>query len=346
MAAKREQLIKEFLKTNDVAHYERHPITSDASFRSYERLIDGENVLILMNAPPPKEDVRPFINIDNYLIRRGFTAPKIYAQDEKNGFLLLEDLGDDSFTKVLSGDSSLSDELSEKELYTEAVDVLIQLGRSTLPSNMPGYNDVLLMEECKLFTEWYLPYVDGLGDISDKAKEYAELWQGLLEHPKVAEDVVVLRDYHADNLMWLPERIGVERVGLLDFQDAVIGSPVYDLVSLLEDARRDVNEETVKMAKSHYLNERKSIDRDLFEAHYAILAAQRNCKIIGIFARLAVRDNKERYLKYLPRVWKHLEKGLEHPVLEPLKQWMDTTLPKSKRKVSSFITPEKEYAIA
>jgi hypothetical protein len=346
MTTKRERLIKEFLAEHNVSHYDRHPLNSDASFRSYERLVHEDKSLMLMNAPPPKENVRPFVNIDNYLNRRGFSAPIIHAQDEINGFLLLEDFGDDSFTKVLSGKSALSSSVSEEKLYTAAVDVLIQLGRSTLPANTPGYNDILLMQECELFTQWYLPNVEGLGDLKERKKHYGEIWKKLFDTPQVTDGVVVLRDYHADNLMWLPERVGVERIGLLDFQDAVIGSPVYDLVSLLEDARRDVKQETVECAKSHYLDERKMLDEDLFEANYAILAAQRNCKIIGIFARLAVRDNKPRYLNYLARVWKHLERDLEHPALEPLKIWMDATLPKSKRKVASFIIPKKERAIA
>jgi aminoglycoside/choline kinase family phosphotransferase len=344
MTTKRERLIKAFLAESNTEHFERQPLHCDASFRSYERLVHEDHTLILMNAPPPKEDVRPFINIDNYLVRRGFSAPIIHAQDEENGFLLLEDFGNHSFTKVLAEETELS--VSEEKLYIAAVDVLIQLGRSTLPANTPGYNDVLLMQECELFTKWYIPNVDGLGDLKERIGHYNEIWQKLFEAPKVTDDVVVLRDYHADNLMWLPERVGVERVGLLDFQDAVIGSPVYDLVSLFEDARRDVHPKTVEIAKAHYLQERKMLDEEVFEANYAILAAQRNCKIIGIFARLAVRDNKPRYLSYLARVWRHLEKDLEHPALEPLKIWMDATLPKSKRKASSFIIPEKECAIA
>lgn len=346
MTTKRESLIRSFLAENGLNEAKRFPLKSDASFRGYERLQDGDKKFMLMDAPPPEEDVRPFINIGNYLIRRGLSAPIIYAQDEKNGFLILEDLGNDSFTNVLSGKSDLSNDCTELELYTAAIDVLIQLDRSTLPSNTPGYNDELLIQECELFTKWYLPNIEGLEDIKERKQQYLEIWQKLLKYPKVSEDVVVLRDYHADNLMWLPGRIGVERVGLLDFQDAVIGSPVYDLVSLLEDARRDVSEDTVNSVIDHYLNERKAINPDLFSAQYAIIAAQRNCKIIGIFARLAIRDNKTRYLGYLARVWKHLESDLEHPALESLKIWMDATLPQSKRKSSSFITNEKEHKIA
>jgi hypothetical protein len=346
MVTKRERLIRSFLESQKLSHARREPLSSDASFRRYERIYDGDNVTLLMDAPPPKEDVRPFVHIDNYLRRRGFNAPEIYAQDEENGFLLLEDFGYDSYTNVLSGKSKLSSEYTEQELYEAAIDVLIQLGRSTLPAETPGYNDELMIQECELFTHWYMPNIRGMDDVEDRQKRYINIWKKLLETPKVTDDVVVLRDYHADNLMWLPNRIGVQRVGLLDFQDAVIGSPVYDLVSLLEDARRDVSPETVKATLDHYLNERKSLDEDQFMAHYSIIAAQRNCKIIGIFARLAIRDGKHRYLDYLSRVWKHLEHDLKHPVLEPLKIWMDATIPKSKRKASELIVPENEAALA
>ncbi|MDB2414703.1 phosphotransferase [Rickettsiales bacterium] len=342
----REELILKFLADNNLEGFKREPMSSDASFRRYERLVAGDKSFILMDAPPEKEDVLPFINIDGYLRRRDLNAPEIYAKDENNGFLLLEDFGDFSFTNVLSGKTEYGDKYSEAELYIAATNVITQLHRSTLPNVMPKYDDELLLNECELLTKWYCPNILG-GKIDDSAKdEYLSIWKDLCKKAHIGDDVVVLRDYHADNLMWLPERLGAKNVGILDFQDAVIGSPVYDIVSLLEDARRDVDSETVYAVIDHYLSLRKSIKKDDFMAAYAILAAQRNCKIIGIFARLAVRDGKERYLDYLPRVWGHLERGIEHPVLLPFKDWLNKYIPKELRNKKKFKLPEKEYDIA
>lgn len=341
----REELLVDFLQSNKMGAAKRSPLSQDASFRRYERLyLDGKSFM-LMDAPPPQEDVNPFINIANYLRRRGFSSPEIYAEDTKNGFLLLEDLGDNSYTKVLSGNSPLSGDYDELELYSAAVDVLIQLGRSTLPRKMPGYNDELLLKESNLLLNWYIPHTNP-DVVNDELREhYKAIWNNLLVLKKVTDDVLVLRDYHADNLMWLPDRLGVLQVGVLDFQDAVIGSPIYDLVSLLEDARRDISKEVVQKSIDRYLGTRKTINREDFSAAYAILAAQRNCKIIGIFARLAVRDGKPHYLNYLPRVWKHLEHDLKHPVLADLKTLIDKAIPPEKRLVGSFILPSKECEI-
>jgi aminoglycoside/choline kinase family phosphotransferase len=341
----RERHIIEFLNKNGLGDVKREKLSSDASFRRYERLVGEEKSIMLMDAPPQKENISPFINIDNYLRRRGLSSPEIYASDEKKGFMLLEDLGDDSFTNVLSGKSPISEEHDEMELYLAAMDVLIQLDRSTLPAKTPDYDGGLLMKECKLLTDWYLPNVRPDSATKDVIDDYVGIWNELLNFPKVSEDVVVLRDYHADNLMWLPERVGVQNVGLLDFQDAVIGSPVYDIISLLEDARRDVSKEVVTACINHYLDTRKSVHKNDFLATYAILAAQRNSKIVGIFARLAIRDNKVRYLNYLPRVWKHLEHDLKHPALAPLQKWFDTVIPPEARKPEAFRLPNKELAV-
>jgi aminoglycoside/choline kinase family phosphotransferase len=341
----RESLIVDFIKKNGLANADRHALSSDASFRRYERLKGENKSLMLMDAPPERENIVPFINIDNYLIRRGLSAPEIYAEDTTSGLMLLEDFGDDSFTNVLSGKSALSPKCNEQELYLAAMDVLIQLDRSTLPTKTPDYDGELLLKECTKLTDWYLPNVNPNANTNVVVEEYIRIWEELLKFDKVSDDVVVLRDYHADNLMWLPMRNGVRNVGLLDFQDAVVGSPVYDIISLLEDARRDVSKQTVDACISHYLATRKSIDKKNFEVAYAILAAQRNCKIVGIFARLAIRDNKPRYLNYLPRVWKHIEKGLTHPALKPLQKWFDEVLPEHLRKPEAFKFDAKEAVV-
>jgi len=330
----RAHLTIDFLAKNGWGKATRFPLSGDASFRRYERLKLNGKTMMLMDAPPPQEDVNPFIYIDEYLRDIDLSAPEIFAKDIKNGFLLLEDLGDDIFTEVLSGKSPLSNKCNEKDLYIAAVDALVELQNALLPKNLPPYNEKLLMDECKLLSDWYLPHI---GIKSKHAgEEYLSIWEQLLKLEKIADDVVVLRDYHADNLLWLPGRKGVKKVGLLDFQDAVIGSPVYDIVSLLEDARRDVDLITVSATIDHYLNLRPSIQRDEFIAAYSILAAQRNCKIVGIFTRLAFRDNKPRYLSYLPRVWKYIMYDVQHPVLKDLKQWFEKEIPEDKRKPEAF----------
>lgn len=342
----REELIQTFLSDNGWGTANRNKLFSDASFRRYERLDNGEKSVLLMDAPPEKEDIKPFVNVDHYLRRNNFNAPQIYAMDEKNGFLLLEDLGNDSYTNLLSGKSKISGEFSEEEIYGAAIDVLAQLHRTPLAEKIPDYDYSLLMRECRLLVDWYLPNINAQVDVKQAGDEYIEIWKDLLTSIKPSEPVTVLRDYHADNLMWIPDRNGLERVGLLDFQDAVAGSAVYDLVSLLEDARRDVKDETVDACIKRYIKNRKVLDKDEFMLNYAMFAAQRNCKIIGIFARLAIRDGKPRYLGYMPRVWGHLLHDVKHPALTPLKKWISKVIPAAKRKPDAFIIPEKEESVA
>lgn len=342
---KREELIQEFLSENGWGKSAREKLFSDASFRHYERLSNGEKSIMLMDAPPEKEDIKPFVNIDQYLRRCGFSAPQIYAVDEKNGFILLEDLGNNSFTNVLAGTSPISGMYGEQELYVSAMDVLVQLHKCDHPEKVQDYDYSLLMQECRLFVDWYLPNIGSNVAVKEAGEEYIEIWKELLITAADAQKVPVLRDYHADNLMWLPGRSGVEKIGLLDFQDAVIGSPVYDIVSLLEDARRDVQPETVDLCLKRYLKNHKYLDKKDFEAVYATFAAQRNCKIIGIFARLAIRDNKPRYLNYMPRVWGHLLHDVKHPALAQLKKWINKVVPAEKRKSKSFIIPDREESV-
>jgi N-acetylmuramate 1-kinase len=309
----------------------RVPLAGDASFRRYERVTGEGRRAVLMDAPPDNEKVRPFMQADATLLASGMSAPRILASDVKNGFLLLEDLGDDLYSYVLRHSPE-----KEEELYLAAADVLVELYRLAPRGDYSGfsmYNEALLMRECMLLAEWFLP--EAIKD-QDKAQflgeEFQAIWKKLLTKIPATTPVLVLRDYHADNLLWLPERTGVQRVGLLDFQDAVIGSSAYDVVSFLEDARRDVSEHTVQCVLDYYLQKTKQ-ERDAFMASYALLGAQRNCKIIGIFVRLAVRDKKPQYLSFLPRVWRHLQRDLQHPLLADLGAWCDANIPQGWRGV-------------
>lgn len=349
MATEREIAIKTFLHAHGWEKANRNRIPGDASFRGYERLeLDGKKA-ILMDAPPSHEDVRPFVKIDHYLRALHLNAPEIKAQDDTNGFLLLEDFGNDSFTKILNGQSPLSAQYTEKELYKSAVDILVQLQQARMfPENIPPYDEAVLQREVLLLIEWYLPFIGLYNEatLNELKEEFIALWKKLYPIATEGKRVTILRDYHADNLMWLPERDSVQKVGLLDFQDALIGSPAYDLVSLLEDARRDVSPQTQTEMIDYFIKQSDQKDSDAFKKAYATLGAQRNSKIVGIFCRLAIRDGKIRYLSYLPRVWAHLENDLAHPALEELKQWMDRVIPPSKRNKESIILPEQEAANA
>ncbi len=293
------------------------PVAGDASFRRYFRVIDGERKAVLMDAPPPHEDPRPFIDVASYLCANGFRAPSIFAQDLTKGWVLLEDFGDMQMREHL--DTNPGD---EHGVYVHAISALIALKDAPL-ADLPPYDCDAYLREVGLLTQWYLPAMD----IQVDEAAYDAMWAGLLRHV-TGEDhrpVTVLRDYHAENIMMLPD--GGQ--GLIDFQDALIGHPAYDLVSLLQDARRDVSPQTESAMLDHY---RKATGAgEAFDLHYALLGAQRNTKIIGIFTRLWKRDGKARYLDFLPRMWGLLERDLEHPGLHELKAWFDTYIPRDVR---------------
>ena len=314
-----------FLGTHGWGGAGRAPLSGDASFRRYARLRHHGRRAIVMDAPPPHEDVRPFIAVARTLAAYGYSAPKVLAADAAAGFVLLEDLGDDVYTRVLSAGGD------PRQLYGAAVDLLIDLHRRPPGGAHPAYAMDLLLDEASLFTEWYLPAVAGAPSPAPATAEFGALWRGALEPARAGRAVLVLRDFHADNLMWLPRRRGLRRVGLLDFQDAVRGPPAYDLVSLLEDARRDVPAGLVAAMIERYLAA-SDLDAAAFRTAYAILGAQRNTKIIGIFTRLAARDGKAAYLDMIPRVWRLLERDLENPALAPLRAWFDRHVPAAARR--------------
>ncbi len=296
-----ENKAREFLKEQKINNCTIVKIAGDASFRSYYRISDeAQKSFILMFAPPKYEDVKPFINIDEFLVDSGFSAPKIYAQDEKNGFLLLEDFDDETYGRVLAKDNS-----SEEEIYQKAIDCLIELHKKDLPKNVANYNCDLLFREVMLFVDWYLKFEKKIELSFEQKKRFKHLWFDLFDQMNQSDKCLVLRDYHADNLMILKGRQGFKSVGLLDFQDAVIGSKAYDLVSLLEDARRDVGEGLAQKMLLYYIENAK-VEKEALIRDYEILSLQRNIKIIGIFSRLAWRDKKQDYLKLLPRVKKYV----------------------------------------
>jgi N-acetylmuramate 1-kinase len=295
-------------------------LAGDASFRRYFRIgsSNGQNAM-LMHAPPPHEDPKPFLDVTRYLLSNTFRAPNIYADDVGQGFLLLEDFGDRRMREYV--DANPGDEFG---IYQHAVTTLTKLSNAPV-ADVPPYDMAAYMREVRLLSEWYLP---AMGIDFDPA-EFDSLWADALAPVAGPEwrNVTVLRDYHAENIMLLDD--GTQ--GLIDYQDALAGHPAYDLVSILQDARRDVPPELEAQMLDHYASLTGSGDE--FRYHYALLGAQRNTKIIGIFTRLWKRDGKTRYLDFLPRMWGLLERDLEHPELAALKTWFDDTIaPEMRRK--------------
>lgn len=309
---------------------ERNFLAGDASFRRYERISHEGNIRVLMDAPPPWEDVRPFIAITELLRGLSLNAPRIDAADEAQGFLLLEDLGDASFSKVLAHDISL-----EPLLYHAAIDALLALQNQCRAmkrdASIAAYDEAVYLREVALFSDWFLPQITGFNTAKALQSEFLDLWQAVLSNASLQQTVLVHRDYHADNLLWLPERDSIQKVGMLDYQDALWGDPFYDVISLLEDARRDVSEQVRADCIAHFRQHSKDTDSEDAMLRYHVLAAQRNMKIVGIFTRLSVRDGKTHYLHYLPRVWAHLMRDISHPVLCDLKHFIEQHVPVSAR---------------
>ena len=319
--------IEPFLAAAGWRDYAVEPLAGDASFRRYFRIRAGDRTAMLMDAPPPNEDPAPFLRAAKWLDANGMRAPHILAEDAARGLVLLEDFGEARMRDYL--DQWPDD---EDKVYRAAVDALVALHRLP-PGPFLAYGMAEYLREVRLFTEWYCPAkglrVDAAG--------YDAAWEQVLARllPRQRPGVTVLRDYHAENIMLLG---ALEKQGLLDFQDALVGHPAYDLVSLLQDARRDVSPELEAAMFDHYVKQTGQTDD--FLADYAVLGAQRNAKIVGIFVRLCRRDGKPRYLDLIPRVWALLERDLAHPALAPVAAWFDANIPADLRAAGGgTITP-------
>ncbi len=329
------------------------PFPGDASTRSYFRLVRGGESAVLMDAPagaeapacPPDADPQrrtalgynalarlagpnpaAFAGLSEALTARGFSAPRILHADASAGFLLLEDLGDALFARVIETPRQ------EQSLYEAAVDALAALYRSSFDPEMRhdghvwrvlDYDATAKIAEADLLLDWYLPHAAGLSVDAAGRASWAAAWREALEVTRAHAPGLTLRDFHAENLIWLPERDAEARVGLLDFQDALFGHPAYDLVSLIEDARRDVSLELAAPLKQRFMDQAGLSGADAFEAAYSVTGAQRNAKILGIFVRLAKRDGKQRYLDLIPRVLAHFRGDMAHPALDPVRRWLD-----------------------
>ena len=312
----------DFLEANGWGGARIEPLAGDASFRRYFRVISDKGQAVLMDAPPPQEDPRPFIAVAQWLCSKGLSAPDILAQDLEKGLLLLADFGDARLRETLD-----SDPQRERELYERATDVLVHLHRHAPMEGLPTHGLPQWLDEVILFVDWYCAAVR----LEVDADAFRAAWTEVLQ--PVAHDglgpVTVLRDYHAENVMLVAGRDGVAHFGLLDFQDALVGHPAYDLASVLEDARRDVPEEVERVMLDRYKQATGSGER--FEDAYWALAAQRNTRILGVFTRLWKRDNKPHYTGFQPRMWGLLERDLESPRLKPVRDWFDRNVPPEYR---------------
>ncbi len=295
---------QKFLSENNLTNCQIKKIAGDASFRSYYRVFFQEKTFILMFAPPTHEDVKPFIKIDEILVNNGFHAPKILAKNIDLGFILLEDFGDETYSKALK--KNIADEYF---LYEKACDALIEIQKIPLKNiDILHYNHATLFREVMLFIDWYLPWRNHKITLQ-QIQDYKFHWIELFDKLSKKNQALVLRDYHADNLMVLNDKNGFEGVGLLDFQDALIGSYAYDLLSLLEDARRDVDEKNKQKLFDYFIS-KANYNREDFLIDYEIISLQRNIKILGIFARLHLRDGKNQYINFMPRVKDFVESRL------------------------------------
>jgi N-acetylmuramate 1-kinase len=348
---KRLAALRHFLDQTSLIEAKRERMPGDASTRSYARLFRGDTPVILMNSPrrpdgPPvyngksysaavhlAEDVRPFVAIANGLRERSFSAPAIHHSDLDAGFLIIEDFGSEGF---IEGDPPRP--IGER--YEAGVDLLAQLHRDALPEMLPvaphttyaipSFDVDAMLVEISLMIEWYLPD-RGVDPAQTPRAEFVGLWRDLLNKTSVGPKTWVLRDFHSPNLIWLADRSGIARVGILDFQDTVLGPPAYDVVSLLQDARLDVPEQLELTLLPRYIRARHRADNTFdparFAESYAVMSAQRNTRLLGTFARLNRRDGKPQYLRHQPRIWTYLTRSLAHPALAALRHWYQAHVP-------------------
>jgi aminoglycoside/choline kinase family phosphotransferase len=330
----RDHLRREFATTAGWGLARAQRLPSDASTRTYYRLTDGGRRALLMDAPPPREKPAEFLQMARLLHGLDYSAPLILAADPVAGFVLVEDLGDDTYTRLISQGAD------EHRLYGLAIDLLVDLHGRFDPASahgVPPYSDEILLTEAGQFVDWCLPEITGQPTDPAVKDEYLSLWQAALPLARAVPASLTLRDYHVDNLMLLADRPGLAACGLLDFQDSLIGPIGYDLVSLLEDARRDVPAALSQAMLARYLAARPAVDAAALGRSMAFLGAQRNVKILGIFCRLARRDGKPVYLKHLARTWQHVTRSLTHPELAAIEDWMDRHVPAEARGIPASL---------
>jgi aminoglycoside/choline kinase family phosphotransferase len=348
----RNAAINAFIANSKFSGGARSFLEGDASSRRYEAISQNASHAILMDMPkrpdgPIVKDNKPYstiahlaesinavVGINDFLFKLGFSAPEIYDVDRDTGLALIEPLGTTVFGRMMTRGDDM------REPMMAAVEVLADMANRQWPDRVPvrgggqhrvaDYDLPALLIEVDLLPTWYWPHVNGTNPTNETCTILANIWTNLISRLATDHRVWTLRDFHSPNLMWLPERTGIRRVGLIDTQDCVMGYPAYDLVSLLQDARVDVDFQFADELFNYYCGLRepsKNFDRSDFERDFAILGAQRATKILGIFARLFTRDGKPAYLKHMPRVSRYLARNITHPALAELKEWHDQNLP-------------------
>lgn len=347
----RTRLIRSFLERSGWKDAQRHFLQGDASQRAYEKIYGttGGQAAVLMDAPPLAdgpavkngkryseiahlaENVRPFVAIGEALRRNGLCAPELYAHDMEAGLLLMQDFGSQSV---------ISNGAPDKIRYEAAIDVLARIHSFDWPQTaplpdgslyaLPFFDEGVFDIEISLLAEWYAPHVRG-APFSDAAQaEYRTIWKNLFGILAGGEKSWMLRDYHSPNLMWREDEKGTDRIGLIDYQDALIGPSAYDVASLCQDARHTVSEEMERHLKARYVAARqkqaKPFDEEAFERDYAIIAAERGTRLLGLWPRLKHRDGKPHYMQHMPRTKDYLRRALRHPLLHALKRWYGENL--------------------
>ena len=343
---RRSLTIRTFLDEAGYRDATRRHLTGDASVRAYEHIRTGGRRLVLMDAPrhPPgpvlahgkhyqqiahiAEDVKPFIAIGRHLVSRGLRAPAIYAADIDEGILLIEDLG---------GEGVLDENgVPIAERYRESAACLAHMHGQPftrdlpvaegIAHHVPDFDRDAMQIEVSLLIDWYLPFTRGTPANDEERRAYVALWDDLIGSLSAAEHNLLLRDFHSPNIIWQPGASGIDRVGIIDFQDAMIGPSAYDIASLVQDARVDMPEGVADDVLTHYLNLREAhagFDRERFLRDWHVMAAQRNCKLAGIWVRLMQRDGKPSYMRHMPRTFRNLTHALAHPDLAPLRDWCE-----------------------
>ena len=325
----REAHIARFLAEAGWGSAQRGLLAGDASFRRYDRLQLQGQTAVLMDAPPPMENVGPFVTVASLLAELGFSAPRIMAEDRTQGLLLLEDLGDDTKTTLLKPGHD------ERALYELATDALIEVrrrGPASALGRLAVFDEARCLREVSLLLDWYWPAIKGAPAPDAVRTEFEAAWRATLPGMWIAGRTITLFDFHVDNLLVLPGRAGFQACGLLDFQDAVAGPVPFDLASLLEDVRRHVKQDLANAMIDRYLKGNPDLKAADFRSAYAVSAAQRNTRIAGTFARLLKRDHKPAYQRYMPRVWELLQQDIAHPAMAAVKRWFDKHLAPAERR--------------
>ncbi len=318
--------LKKFIKVNNLEKYKLIKLKQDASTRKYYRIKDKN--IIIMESIQNENNNKEFVKLSNYLNSIKFSAPKVLIKNHSKGLYLIEDFGNLTFT------NAIKQKIKEETLYLNAIKMLVKLQNHNNLPNIPKYSYSNLFKELNIFIKWYFKEIN-INLTNEALNKWNILWKKALKNINDNNQTLVLRDFHADNLFWLPNRKNIKKIGLIDFQDALIGHITYDISSLLEDVRRNVSLKTKNAALEKFIKLKKIKDKNLFYKNYYTITAQRNAKIVGIFIRLARKEKKYKYLKLVNRAMKIFLYSLHKANQNDLLNWIHTNIPKEKIKIKN-----------